>query len=104
LVFKQHRKQNFSHAANIGNKKKINRKPEIVDFLVFLWVNKFVGCLAQVKAASKSGYCKEDYITDALLTYRADYGKPFCFLRAWERVKGDPKWKADGGLLRDKKW
>ena len=66
-------------------------------------INKFVGCLAQVKAISKSGYNEEDYITDALSTYRADQGKPFRFLRAWERVKDEPKWKADGGLLRDKK-
>jgi len=66
-------------------------------------INKFVGCLAQVKAVSKSGYGEEDYITDALATYRADRGKPFRFLRAWECVKDDPKWKADGGLLRDKK-
>ena len=66
-------------------------------------INKFVGCLAQVKAVQKSGYIEEDYITDALSTYRADQGKSFRFLRAWERVKDDPKWKADGGLLRDKK-
>jgi len=66
-------------------------------------INKFVGCLAQVKAVPKSGYNEEDYITDALSTYRADHGKPFRFLRAWERVKDDPKKKADGGLLRDKK-
>ena len=66
-------------------------------------INKFVGCLAQVKAVPKSGYNEEDYVADALSTYRADHGKPFRFLRAWERVKDDPKWKADGGLLRDKK-
>jgi len=46
-------------------------------------INKFVGCLAQVKAVQKSGYNAEDYITDALSTYRADQGKSFRFLCAW---------------------
>ena len=59
--------------------------------------------LSQVKAVPKSGYNEEDYLTDAMATYRTDSGKPFRFLRAWERVKDDPKWKADGGLLRDTK-
>jgi hypothetical protein len=57
----------------------------------------------QVKAIPKSGYNEDDYIADALSTYRADHGKAFQFRRAWEHVKDDPKGKADGGLLRDKK-
>ena len=65
--------------------------------------NKFAGCLAHVKAVQKSGYSEEDYENDALATYRSDGGKPFRFLRAFERVRNNPKWKAEGGLLRDKK-
>ena len=66
-------------------------------------LNKFAGVLSQVKAVLKSGYNEEDYLTDAMATYRTDSGKPFRFLRAFERVKDDPKWKTDGGLMRDKK-
>ena len=62
-------------------------------------LNNFVGVLAQVKTVPKSGYNEEDYINDALSTYHSDHGKPFRFLRPWERVKDDPKWKADGGWL-----
>jgi hypothetical protein len=40
-------------------------------------INKFVGCLTQVKAIPKSGYNEDDYIADALSTYRADHGKAF---------------------------
>ena len=66
-------------------------------------LNKFAGVLSQVKAVQKSGYNEEGYVADALATFRTDLGKPFRFLRAFERVKDDPKWKTDGGLLRDKK-
>mmetsp|Transcript_8330 Transcript_8330/g.12116 ORF Transcript_8330/g.12116 Transcript_8330/m.12116 type:complete len:133 (+) Transcript_8330:44-442(+) len=52
-------------------------------------LNKFAGVLSQVKAVPKSGYNEEDYLTDAMATYRTDSGKPFRFLRAWERVKDD---------------
>ena len=65
--------------------------------------NKFAGCLAHVKAPPKSGYSEEDYENDALAGYRSDGRKPFRFLRAFERVRNNPKWKAEGGLLRDKK-
>ena len=65
--------------------------------------NTYAGCLVHVKAIPKSGYSEEDYKNDVLSTYRSDGGKPFRFLRAFEHVWDNPKWKAEGGLLRDKK-